>query len=141
MSTTNYQSYKDRKIDFGKRVQIYKNLHKGMYSVKQNGKVVAHLDDFILDRPSFIVSEQGRQRVIAEKVKNVHAVVGGFLLSVNGLTDSEFQKVKLAKLSYNPYKSDKFYMCVTDKKHIHLENNVIHFMQIVTHNGTLFIKD
>ena len=63
----------------GKKVKIYWNLHKKMYSVMdaETRLVIAHKRTVHLDGVSFKVSEAGRQRVIASGKKNVHAFVCG----------------------------------------------------------------
>lgn len=52
---------------------IYWNFHKKVYSVKYRGRVIAHATRFLAKRAEFKVSEAGRQKVLAEKCKNVHA--------------------------------------------------------------------
>lgn len=100
-----YQSYKNRSIDFNKQVKIYKNLHNGLFSVMQNNLVVAHIESFTLNNVVFKVNESGRQRVIKEKKKNVHAFICGLLVDVNQALSQD----KLSTISYNPYKASNFY--------------------------------
>ena len=66
-------------IDEKKSVQVYKNLHKGCWSVRQAGKVVAHLDYICLHDCNFHVGKAGRDRVRKDGVKNVHAYITGFV--------------------------------------------------------------
>lgn len=71
------------------RVFVYYNLHKKCWSIKalsgnQKGRVVAHADAVELKDCEFKVSEAGRQRVIREKRKNVHAGVAGTLVAYDG---------------------------------------------------------
>ena len=66
-------------IDEKKSVQVYKNLHKGCWSVRQAGKVVAHLDYICLENCNFHVGKSGRDRVRKDGVKNVHAYITGFV--------------------------------------------------------------
>lgn len=66
------------------RVSVYFNLHRKLFSVRAEegpakGRVIAHAPAVILDRPTFKVSEAGRQRVLRERRKNVHAYVCGEL--------------------------------------------------------------
>ena len=92
------------------KVFVYFNLHKKLFSVralegKSKGKVVAHLPSLWLDTPEFKVSKAGRQRVLREQVKNVHAGVAGYWedessLYLAGLT--------WHKIRYNPYLFDSF---------------------------------
>ena len=103
-----YQSYKNRTIDFNKKVKIYKNLHNGLFSVMQNSLVVAHVESFLLNNVVFKVNESGRQRVIKEKKKNVHAFITGILKSVNEEHALIF-KGQLSPITYNPYKASNFY--------------------------------
>lgn len=100
-----YQSYKNRPIDFNKQVKIYKNLHNGLFSVMQNNLVVAHIESFTLNNVVFKVNESGRQRVIKEKKKNVHAFICGLLVDVN----QGFLHDRLSAISYNPYRASNFY--------------------------------
>ena len=80
----------------------------------------------VVDPIEFRVSEAGRQRVLREKRKNVHAGVVGRLMFAGGVelrypikteikvdTSSEDYSVNLdnpayRKVSYNPYKFDRF---------------------------------
>jgi hypothetical protein len=89
----------------GMKVRVYRNLHKKCLSVqaKVNGawKVIDHVDQITLVDVSFKVSQAGRDRVLREKRKNVHAYVCGtvatFPIALQG-----------RKVSYNPYKADTF---------------------------------
>jgi hypothetical protein len=89
-----------------KQVRIYFNLHKKMLSVqtKVNGqwKVTAHQAAAFLKNVTFKVSESGRQRVLKEKRKNVHAFVTGEL--IEKLPDHG----KFDSARYNPYELEKF---------------------------------
>jgi len=64
------------------KVFVYFNLRKRCFSVKAlegmyKGRVIAHRDSLHLQDAEFKVSEKGRQRVIRERRKNVHAGVVG----------------------------------------------------------------
>jgi hypothetical protein len=87
----------------GKKVFIYWNLHKQLWSVKdtKTQKVIGHAESVMLTDCTFKVSEAGRQRVLREKRKNVHAGVVGTLTGVvpRGTGDVAY---------YNPYKQDCF---------------------------------
>lgn len=87
----------------GEKVFVYRNLHRKCYSVKslKTGRVIAHVDSIDLINVRFKVSEAGRQRVIREKQKNVHAGVVGYIADVSLLCQS-------SKVTYNPYKFDTF---------------------------------
>lgn len=90
------------------RVFVYRNLHKQTWSVKAlegpaKGRVIAHSDHVLLWDAEGKVSEAGRQRVLAEKRKNVHAGIVGELVSLQA--DPQFRGTEI---TYNPYKFDQF---------------------------------
>lgn len=57
------------------KAYVYWNLHKQCFSVKHRGAVVAHATRILAKRAEFRVSETGRQRVLAQGRKNVHAYI------------------------------------------------------------------
>ena len=61
------------KIDRSRKVFVYKNLHKNCWSVRQDGLVKAHAKCLYMWDCLFQVNQKGRERVIKEKQKNVHA--------------------------------------------------------------------
>jgi hypothetical protein len=95
------------KAAHGRKVFVYFNLHKKLWSVKdiKTGRVVAHAKAVAVDQPVFKVSEAGRQRVIAEQRKNVHAGVVGTL----NADHTNFAGEGLSRVSYNPYRFGHFY--------------------------------
>lgn len=96
------------------RVFVYFNLHKRVFSVKaleglDKGRVVAHARLVNLADVTFKVSEAGRQRVLREKRKNVHAgIVGEWILDHFPKYDSEIA------VKYDPYQHDSFVSLVTE---------------------------
>jgi hypothetical protein len=87
-------------------VRIYFNLHKQKLSlqtkIEGRWKVVSHVKEAYLQNVKFKVSEAGRQRVIKNKRKNVHAYVCGELM--DRLPDyGRFDSAR-----YNPYELEKF---------------------------------
>ena len=83
------------------RVEVYFNLHKKTFSVRsaKSGKVLLHTDEVHIENPEFVVRQSGRERVLREGKKNVHAFVRG---------DATFfrytNRPMLDTLTYNPYK-------------------------------------
>jgi hypothetical protein len=66
------------------RVEAYYNLKTKTPSVRalegnDKGRVISHPTLVAIRDASFVVQEDGRQRVIREKQKNVHAFVRGQL--------------------------------------------------------------
>ena len=104
------RNFKNRKATKGLSVFVYYNLHKGLWSIKategeHKGKVVAHCEQIGLMDAKPKVSERGRQRVIAEQKKNVHAGITGKLLWIDG---ASVNTETARKVSYNPYKKPHF---------------------------------
>lgn len=84
----------------GKRVEVYFNLHKHVLSVREKGIVIAHLHRIALRNVKFAVSEAGRQRVLRERRKNVHALI-------RGEVTQDFSDIGCIA-TYNPYKWNSF---------------------------------
>lgn len=102
----------------GIKVFVYWNLHKKCWSVKAlrgrfKGKVIGHTQTLQLHACEFKVSEAGRQRVLKEQRKNVHAGVVGYVIT--DVVKYLDQAVKLTcegendTVSYNPYLFPCFY--------------------------------
>jgi len=91
------------------KVAVYYNLHKHTFSLQSRdketyGKVIDHTDHVILKNCKFVVRESGRNKVLKEKKKNVHAfVVGEVIESVHCNTNKMDGVVK-----YNPFKAGHF---------------------------------
>ena len=109
------------------RVQVYRNLNNGLISIQDlsTGLVLGHADAIDLQRATFIVREAGRQQVIKEKRKNVHAFVRGKVISMQNFQPYKGRSLKVnrqsdlqdlqgsnvwttTKVSYNPYKAPHF---------------------------------
>lgn len=91
------------------KVFIYWNITRGVWSVKalqgpDRGRVIKHATDIILTNCVFKVSEAGRQKVLAQKVKNVHAGVVGY---IDSPVDHCFANEHI-DVTYNPYKFSTF---------------------------------
>ena len=123
------------------RVKVYYNLHKFQLSVvamegAQKGIVIAHAKSILLGDVVFKVFEAGRQRVIRERRKNVHAYVQGDLINIYGMSTERGKDVitydmaicslatsqiidwRIANekvVSYNPYNHPQFYRVDTDE--------------------------
>lgn len=96
------------------RVFVYFNLHRKCFSIKalegaNKGRVVAHRNEVVLDNVTFKVSEAGRQRVLKEQRKNVHAgVVGNWDERSYDRVTVDHLVVLGSAITYNPYKYDSF---------------------------------
>lgn len=96
------------------KVFVYFNLHRKCFSIKalegpNKGRVVAHSDKVLLSDGVFKVSEAGRQRVLRERKKNVHAgVVGQWDETGTDLISIDRVTINGTPITYNPYKYDTF---------------------------------
>ena len=97
-------------IDRNKIVEVYFNLHKKCWSIRQSGASVIHADFVEIKEPQFVVQQGGNARVRREKRKNVHAFVRGYLTERVGIFPKN-QKL----VTYNPYKHTSFVERGTDK--------------------------
>lgn len=105
---------------------FYRNLHTGTFSLKYRGRVINHPIVFSIKNASFKVNETGRQRVIAEQKKNVHAFALGNPTDCIHESKQNFaynylnariknKKYKFVEVTYNPYKSGSFVVKKTGK--------------------------
>lgn len=91
-----------------KTVRIYRNLHKQCLSVlhrtEKGWRLWKHVHRLEVLNPVFKVSQAGRERVLREKRKNVHAFVEGDFIGTTNVTSSNLRLVK-----YNPYVAGYFF--------------------------------
>ena len=89
------------------KVRLYFNLRKRLFSLQhrtpKGWRLWKHVDNINLHFPEFKVSESGRQRVLRDRRKNVHAYVEG-ILSAPMCVDHD----DLTRVSYDPYKGNAF---------------------------------
>ena len=90
------------KIDKSRPVFVYKNLHKDCWSIRQDGLVKAHATAVSLWDCHFRVNKKGREKVLEQKCKNVHAGIKGFIDTANPPIRSGIY------VTYNPYKYESF---------------------------------
>ncbi len=103
-----------------KRFKIYRNLHKQTFSIqgfvpeKKGYRVTERANTMLLNDVEFKVMETGRQKVLQEKRKNVHAFITPLKYHVlqDGKTLDEMKDVMeletAREIYYNPYKFNSF---------------------------------
>lgn len=120
-------------MDLTSKVRVYYNLRKRVFSIQTHTKgkgwrLSHHATSIYLRDVSFKVYESGRQRVLRDREKNVHAYIIG--TPMNHPQDSS----PVSEISYNPYKNTQFmiggltpiykcnelYLEVSPKPRIHL---------------------
>ena len=91
----------------GKPVRIYRNLNNFRMSLQvKQGKswiVVGHVTEAVIQSVTFKVQESGRQRVLRDRQKNVHAWGQGTLVAQ--CDDAILATIDLA---YDPYQNTSF---------------------------------
>ena len=114
------------------KVFVYRNLNKDCYSVKslKTGLVIAHVQCIVLEDATFRVSQAGRNRVLKEKRKNVHAgVVGTWKLK-------GCKKPLKSQVAYNPYKFETFVNKRSKRPVYQAERCVIRMDGVTVKSGT-----
>jgi len=118
------------------RVDVYFNIHKSrqegrkIYSVKdkKTNRVVKHLSGmFFVKGAKLIVSKKGRERVVSEGKKNVHAFVRGELIF-------DERPYRERSLTYNPYKHESFVDTVSYSQVF--ESDLVYFDK----DGTIYYR-
>lgn len=97
------KSFKNRKVNFNKPVDVYRNINmRGarVYSLRQNGLVMGHATQLNLRNCKFHINKKGQSRVRREQSKNVHAWIKGKI----SLPNPKLNYV----INYNPYAYDNF---------------------------------
>ena len=89
--------------------KVYYNLHKECLSVQYKGKVIQHAISICLKDVVFKVSQKGRERVLREKRKNVHAFITGDIAPRHTPMYywDEYPNFE-RQVTYNPYKYNSF---------------------------------
>ena len=94
-------------------VDVYRNLHKNCWSIRDRstGRVLVHSQQYVVNNGTFVVQPAGRERVLEEQKKNVHAFVRGGAGTTHFSGNSEWRNKFTEPVTYNPYASAHF----TDK--------------------------
>lgn len=94
------------------KVFIYRNLHKKCWSAKalegsNKGRVVWRGPLVALRNAKPKVSEAGRQRVLKERRKNVHAGIVGDMVNIKHAIVLRLDEY--SEITYSPYVRDSFF--------------------------------
>lgn len=117
-----------------KLLRVYRNLHRGNFSIqsyvqeKGGYRVTDRVNSAILEDCTFRVYEFGRQKVLRDRRKNVHAYVEPkSYRHIKG----EVDVTNLREIYYNPYDHDSFVYKDTMKK-------VVSVSRVLTYNNKLY---
>jgi hypothetical protein len=118
-------AFKGRTVPTGTQVFVYYNLHTRLWSIRategpHKGLVIAHAPFVRLHNVTAKVSQAGRQRVITEGKKNVHAGLCGTLEyhGSGGARPSDDSFPGLTEVTYNPYRYTTFVHKLNDTQHL-----------------------
>jgi hypothetical protein len=115
-------------------VEVYFNVRRRVFSVRENGKVIGHTMRILLEGAHFVVQEGGRQRVLRTGHKHVHAWVRGIPVSWHNLDTSKGlqplgmwwnKDTCLRQVTYNPRKYDSFVMVDDTTRRVDIANRVL----------------
>jgi hypothetical protein len=132
-------------IPIGTQVRCYWNFHRKLFSVQVKGekgwRVAGHARNIRLENVRFKVNEAGRERVLRERKKNVHAMIHGTICAQR-LVDGNGGFY----VSYNPYYLNRFYthMNHEDRKiSLGVVDSAAYLVLWVAHDRTprIFAKD
>lgn len=99
----------EKVIDKNLPVRVFKNLKYGCYSIMQRGVIRASAKQVRLSDVEFRVRESGRQRMLREKRKNVHAFAVGHLVDyVHPGDERELEPMAGRSAFYDPYRYASF---------------------------------
>ncbi len=127
------------------RVFCYFNLHRLCFSVKalegeHKGRVIAHADAVHLSAVRFKVSEAGRQRVLRENRKNVHAGAVGTLESFLPVGENASRawsnrqrrfSQRGTRVTYNPYRFTSFVSASDETPVFQVPECLLHGRQVL----------
>ena len=86
-------------------MEVYWNLHKDKFSVRDKGRVQRHADAVLMRNVKFVVQPAGRAKVLLEQKKNVHAFVRGEVTNNDGISPLDWPS---ERVKYNPYNNMTF---------------------------------
>ena len=99
----------DKVIDKNLPVRVFKNLKHGCYSIMQRGVIRASAKQVRLCDVEFRVRESGRQRMLREQRKNVHAFAVGRLVDyVHPADERDLERMPGRGAFYDPYRFPSF---------------------------------
>ena len=110
------------------KVFVYYNLHKKLWSIKalegrNKNKVISHAIYVGLSDVTPKVSQAGRQRVIKQGCKNVHAGLVGNLKFDADYIPFDDNLTNRRQVTYNPYLYESF-VHIDDESFFHHSDNV-----------------
>ena len=100
------EAYKGRTLQPGQKVDVYRNLNTGNFSIlcNKSKKVLAHAETVQISYCTCHVQKSGREKTITEKRKRVHAWISGTYISTDNVRRADLTE----EVHYNPYLNESF---------------------------------
>lgn len=96
-------------IDYSKPVRVYKNPRMGCYNIMQGGLVKAVARQIRLRDAEFLVRESGRQLMLRQNRRTIHAYIVGQLVDyAHPADDKTISHLPGRSATYNPYQYSSF---------------------------------
>jgi len=96
-------------IDHDKPVRVFKNWKHGCYNIIQNGRLEASAKQVRLIDVEFRVRESGRERMLRDQRRNVHAFAIGHLMDfVHPSEHRDLEHMPGRGMYYDPYQFASF---------------------------------
>lgn len=121
-SVTKIVPYRNRTLQPGQRVRVYRNLHRKLWSIVDlsSGAVVGHAEEVMLRWAVFKVNDRGRARAVESGVRNVHAWVEGVIVPAEAERGSEailesdrgiqsHRDRMWKQIRYHPFRGERFH--------------------------------
>ena len=96
-------------IDPDKPVRVIRNWKRDCYTILQHGRPKASAKQVCLADVEFLVRESGRNKMLREKRRNVHAYAVGRLIDYTHPDDDRvIEKIHGRAVAYYPYRAAAF---------------------------------
>ena len=116
-------------------VRVYRNLNRNCWSVldfdpksENYNRVIDHVTELSLEEVTLVVQKAGREKVLKEKRKNVHAFVQGSPTLKVELESGSYPDSLSKVVSYDPYKAGQF---IVEKEHCGAEEAFVYKADLI----------
>lgn len=117
-----YDNFEGLKETRPLKADVYRNLQRDCFSVRSRetenyGEVIDHATVVFISPAEFVVQPKGRERVLEERRKNVHAFIRGRVTMNARYPDIKMSAIPMKQITYHPYERGEFY-CLSNNKGI-----------------------
>ena len=96
-------------IDYQRPVRVFKNPLRDCYTIMQGFRVLASARQVRLREVTFTVRERGRQKMLREGKRTVHAWINGLLVDFTHDDECrDLQTLVGRRVGYNPHRAGSF---------------------------------